>query len=107
MSELLTLEDAKALIALCRAGKLYEIEKWIASGKSIQTPPEVRKNLWLLSIPKMPIWKPSRRIRRRGTFAILSASGDCRGHFYAQIAYLLGESLETIEGAVVLPASAS
>jgi ankyrin repeat protein len=43
MCELLTLEDAKALIALCRAGKLYEIEKWIASGKSIQTPPEVRK----------------------------------------------------------------
>jgi ankyrin repeat protein len=43
MSELLTLEDAKALIALCRAGKLYEIEKWITSGKSIQTPPEVRK----------------------------------------------------------------
>jgi ankyrin repeat protein len=43
MSETLTSEDAKSLLHLCRAGRLYEIEKWIASGKSIQTPAEVRK----------------------------------------------------------------
>jgi ankyrin repeat protein len=43
MSETLTSEDAKSLIHLCRAGRLYEVEKWIASGKSIQTPAEVRK----------------------------------------------------------------
>ena len=42
MSETLTSEDAKSLLHLCRAGRLYEIEKWIASGKSIQTPAEVR-----------------------------------------------------------------
>jgi hypothetical protein len=41
--EVLTSEDAKVLIAFCRAGKLYEIEKWIASGKSIRTPPEIKK----------------------------------------------------------------
>lgn len=34
MSESLTSEDAKLLIALCRAGKLYEIEQWIASGRT-------------------------------------------------------------------------
>src|SRR5947207_10872920 len=28
-------DQAKALIALCRAGKLYDIEKWIADGKSL------------------------------------------------------------------------
>ncbi len=43
MSESLTLEDGKVLISLCRAGKLYEIEKWIASGKSIRTPPQTKK----------------------------------------------------------------
>ena len=43
MSGYLTSEDAKVLIALCRAGKLYEIERWIASGKSIHTQPQTKK----------------------------------------------------------------
>lgn len=43
MLETLTSEDAKGLLQLCRTGRLYEVEKWIASGKSIQTPAEVRK----------------------------------------------------------------
>jgi hypothetical protein len=28
-------EEAKELVALCRAGRLYDIEKWIAQGKSL------------------------------------------------------------------------
>jgi hypothetical protein len=28
-------EQAKELVALCRAGKLYDMEKWIAAGKSL------------------------------------------------------------------------
>lgn len=28
-------DDAKALIALCRKGRLYDIEKWISAGKSL------------------------------------------------------------------------
>lgn len=43
MAEHLTSEEAKNLLHLCRAGRLYEVEKWIASGKSIQTPADVRK----------------------------------------------------------------
>jgi hypothetical protein len=43
MSEPLSPEDAKLLIGLCRAGKLYEIEKWIAAGKSLRTPPHIKK----------------------------------------------------------------
>ena len=43
MPEQLTSEEAKSLLELCRAGRLYEVEKWITSGKSIQTPGEVRK----------------------------------------------------------------
>jgi len=42
VSEYLTSEDAKVLIALGSAGKLYEIEKWIASGKSIHTQPKTK-----------------------------------------------------------------
>jgi hypothetical protein len=38
----LTLEEAKLLIGLCRQGKLYEIEKWISSGKSLHLPPELK-----------------------------------------------------------------
>ena len=40
----MTAEELKALIALCRAGKLYEVEKWIASGKSITVPPKTKKS---------------------------------------------------------------
>lgn len=42
MAQLLTLEEGKTLLQLCRAGKLYEIEKWIASGKSLRLPPECK-----------------------------------------------------------------
>jgi ankyrin repeat protein len=43
MLETLSPEDSKALLNLCRAGKLYEIEKWIADGKSIRMPPQIKK----------------------------------------------------------------
>lgn len=39
---LLTSADAKQLVDLCKQGKLYEIEEWIAAGKSLQLPPECR-----------------------------------------------------------------
>lgn len=42
-AELLTVEEARTLVDLCRAGKLYEIERWIASGRSIRTPASVKK----------------------------------------------------------------
>ena len=42
-SEFLSPDAAKLLVGLCRAGKLYEIEKWIASGKSLRTPPQIKK----------------------------------------------------------------
>jgi hypothetical protein len=31
-------ENAKELLKLCRAGRLYEIEKWIADGKPLEIP---------------------------------------------------------------------
>jgi len=43
-SELVSPEDSKSLLALCRAGKLYEIERWIAAGKSIRTSAEFKKS---------------------------------------------------------------
>jgi hypothetical protein len=38
----LTSREAKAFVALCRAGKLYEIEAWINSGKPLHHPEEFR-----------------------------------------------------------------
>ncbi|MGC2533189.1 MAG: hypothetical protein WA424_09590 [Candidatus Sulfotelmatobacter sp.] len=35
-------EDAKELVTLCRSGRLYDIEKWIAAGKPLDVP--VAKN---------------------------------------------------------------
>lgn len=34
---------ANELLELCRSGKLYEVEAWIAAGKSLSVPPEVKK----------------------------------------------------------------
>ena len=43
MQEVLSLEDTKLLLGYCRAGRLYEIEKWIASQKSLQTHPSAKR----------------------------------------------------------------
>jgi hypothetical protein len=43
MSGILSTEKGKELLALCRAGKLYEVEAWVASKRSIQVPAEIRK----------------------------------------------------------------
>jgi len=50
MSACLTIEESKALLALCRAGKLYDVERWIASGKSIITAPSIKKTPLLTAI---------------------------------------------------------
>jgi ankyrin repeat protein len=39
----LSAADAKELIRLCESGRLYEVEAWSAAGKSLKTPPEIRK----------------------------------------------------------------
>jgi hypothetical protein len=31
-------EDTKELVNLCRTGRLYEIERWIAAGKPLDIP---------------------------------------------------------------------
>ena len=50
MDTSLTVEDSKALLALCRAGNLYGIERWIAAGKSIVTAPSLRKTALLTAV---------------------------------------------------------
>jgi ankyrin repeat protein len=40
-----TSEDTKELVNLCRAGRLYEIEKWIAAGKPLDVPAKCRSLL--------------------------------------------------------------
>jgi ankyrin repeat protein len=41
--ELLSPEDSKILVDLCRAGRLYDIEKWIADGKSTSTSVQIKR----------------------------------------------------------------
>lgn len=36
-------EQAKELVALCRAGKLYDVEKWIAAGKSLDISAAIKR----------------------------------------------------------------
>lgn len=43
MSACLTIDESKALLALCRAGRLFDVERWIASGKSTVTAPSIKK----------------------------------------------------------------
>ena len=43
VQEVLTPDDARTLLALCESGKLHDVEKWIASGKSLRVPPELKK----------------------------------------------------------------
>jgi hypothetical protein len=40
----LTTEEGKQLLALCHSGKLYEIEAWIAAGRSLHVPAGLRKS---------------------------------------------------------------
>ena len=42
-SQVLTVEEGKELVRLCRTGRLYEVDAWIASGKSISVPSAFRK----------------------------------------------------------------
>jgi hypothetical protein len=39
------LEEYKTLKALCRAGKLFEVQQWIAEGKAIDPPPKGKTSL--------------------------------------------------------------
>ena len=41
MSEVLERNEAKSLLSLCHAGKLYETERWIAAGNSIRVSAEI------------------------------------------------------------------
>lgn len=42
MASVLTKEESKELLALCRTGRLYEIEQWIRGGKSLQIAEGIR-----------------------------------------------------------------
>lgn len=42
MSEVLSQTDAKELLRLCKAGRLFDVQNWIASGKSLCVPSDLR-----------------------------------------------------------------
>lgn len=42
-SEYLSPDDAKHLIKFCKAGRLYDFEQWIRTGRSLKVPGELKK----------------------------------------------------------------
>jgi len=44
VSEFLSETDAKNFLRLCKQGRLFEVQNWIAEGKSIRVPPSLRTN---------------------------------------------------------------
>jgi hypothetical protein len=36
LASTLAIDESKALLALCRAGRLYDVEEWIKAGMSIE-----------------------------------------------------------------------
>ena len=43
MDSILSVEESRLLLGHCRTGRLYEIEKWITSGKSLKVDPNSKK----------------------------------------------------------------
>src|SRR5215204_4298229 len=43
MAQDLSIDEAKTLLALCTSGRLYAVEAWIGSGRSLQVPGSLRK----------------------------------------------------------------
>src|SRR3954466_2631246 len=43
MAEELSIDDAKKLLAMSASGRLYALEAWIDSGRSLQVPSALRK----------------------------------------------------------------
>jgi hypothetical protein len=39
----LSIEQGKELVSLCRTGRLYEVDAWIAAGKSLTVSVEIKK----------------------------------------------------------------
>jgi hypothetical protein len=50
MTPTTTSEDAKELLELCRIGRLYDIENWIAEGKTLEIPPAERKSVLQVAV---------------------------------------------------------
>jgi hypothetical protein len=43
LSDELSIEDAKQLLGLCAAGRLYEVDDWIRAGRSLCVPRALRR----------------------------------------------------------------
>jgi hypothetical protein len=52
MASILTTEESKALLALCRTGRLYEVEDWIRAGKSLRIAEGVRGSPLQMAVEK-------------------------------------------------------
>jgi ankyrin repeat protein len=50
MDYTLTINESKAFLAFCRSGRLYDVERWIAAGRSIVTHSSIRRTPLLTAI---------------------------------------------------------
>jgi len=50
MASTLTIDESKTFLAFCRSGRLYDVDQWIAAGKSIVTHPSIKRTPLLTAI---------------------------------------------------------
>ena len=50
MADPLTIDESKEFLAFCRIGRLYDIERWIAAGRSTVTHTSIKKNPLLTDV---------------------------------------------------------
>jgi hypothetical protein len=50
MASTLTIDESKTFLAFCRRGRLYDVDQWIAAGKSIVTHPSIKRTPLLTAI---------------------------------------------------------
>lgn len=50
MTSTLTIDESKVFLAFCRYGRLYDVERWIAAGRSVATHPSIKRTPLLTAI---------------------------------------------------------
>lgn len=79
-----TPSEVEGLIALCRAGKLYEVEEWIRSGKPLQWPQWQAQSYWRRN-------NPARETARCGETADARIIYTAIGQFPSALSAELGQ----------------
>jgi hypothetical protein len=108
MTEALPLEDARRLIHLCERGKLYGVEDWIRSGRSLKVPDELGKTPLSVvlktgfhSLIELLLRHEDQRIRNN----VLRQAVEARRHDLVELAIACGAEPSSVSFTDVLMSS--